>query len=469
MKVTARKTKRATLDRRQTEGRDRLADQGRGKLAGIVPKPCGECGRDPSETDDRSGQEQTSSCDGAGRPLRLLRRLGGFVLDAGAPGAAPQAAAALQRLVERGHLAAGGRWHELLRGGPVWAAGSALVRGLHLGSDRFCLWTGLLVRPEPGVWLQLLGAANRRSTAFGVAEVTFADASALVPLVLELQITAREARTIELQGELATLVPLSPSATLSRRPLESAPELGRAHARFYDAAYFARKKQGPTRRYRRQIDVRPPAQPEREPLPDGASAACELIETETGPSPHELLRSARFATPEDPAAGPPAAGSPALVYAQLRNLLRFTASYDGQVLRLDYDRAALRERAAPLWQRWRALYGAEFVAAHRGALLYLSKYFTQHPPGEPYFFVKPWAFLRTPPGWSCIIEGAHGDGYDVLRGVIATDQFFALPAVFHVHAQHRAIEVAAGAPLLRALPVPRRLLGAGFRTAPWEG
>ncbi|MFO0577311.1 MAG: hypothetical protein U1A78_25170 [Polyangia bacterium] len=398
------------------------------------------------------------------RPLRLVRRLGGFVLDAGAHESAPPAA--LQRLVERGHLAAGGRWHERLRHGPVWAAGSPLGRGLGLGTDRFCLWTGLLVRPEPDVWLQLLGAANRRSTAFEVAEVTFADASALVPLVLELRLTAREARTIELQGELATLVPLSPGATLRSRPLESAPELGRAHARFYDAAYFARKKQGPTRRYRRQIDTQAPALPEL--ATDAVPAACEVVETETGPSPHELLRCARFATREDPAAGPPASG-PAFLYAQFRNLVRFTLSYDGQALRLDYDRAALRARAAPLWQRWRALYGAEFVAAHRGALLYLSKYFTQHPPGEPYFFVKPWAFLRTPPGWSCIVEGVHGDGYDVLRGVIATDQFFALPAVFHVHALHRTIEVAAGAPLLRALPVPRRLLGAGFRAAPWEG
>jgi class 3 adenylate cyclase len=47
--------------------------------------------------------------------------------------------------------------------------------------------------------------------------------------------------------------------------------------------------------------------------------------------------------------------------------------------------------------------------------------------------VKPWAFTQTPAGWSSLLDGLHGDGYDVMRGVVSTDRFFATPAVFRVH------------------------------------
>ena len=96
---------------------------------------------------------------------------------------------------------------------------------------------------------------------------------------------------------------------------------------------------------------------------------------------------------------------------------------------------------------------------------YFTKYFTHHPPGEPHFFVKPWAFVQTPPGWSCLLEGVHGDGFDVLRGVVATDMFYATPAVFQVYRTGEPIRVRFGEPLLHVMPIPRRLLQAGFRQA----
>ena len=57
----------------------------------------------------------------------------------------------------------------------------------------------------------------------------------------------------------------------------------------------------------------------------------------------------------------------------------------------------------------------------------------------------------------------HGDGYDVMRGVVSTDTFFATPAVFRVHREGVPIRVPEGAPLLRVIPVPRSLLAAEFK------
>jgi hypothetical protein len=107
--------------------------------------------------------------------------------------------------------------------------------------------------------------------------------------------------------------------------------------------------------------------------------------------------------------------------------------------------------------------GAAGGLEHAGSELYLTKYFTPHPPGEPHFFVKPWALTATPPGWSSLVEGMHGDGYDVMRGIVSTDVFHATPAVFRVHREGTRFQVAEGAPLLRVIPLPRALLGHEFR------
>jgi len=82
---------------------------------------------------------------------------------------------------------------------------------------------------------------------------------------------------------------------------------------------------------------------------------------------------------------------------------------------------------------------------------------SQHPPGEPHFFVKPFALTKTPPGWSCLLEGIDSDGSDaepddVWRGVVRTDALRATPAVFHLWRQGVAFVVPEGQPLLHAIP-----------------
>jgi hypothetical protein len=63
----------------------------------------------------------------------------------------------------------------------------------------------------------------------------------------------------------------------------------------------------------------------------------------------------------------------------------------------------------------------------------------------------------------------HGDGFDVLRGVVATDMFHATPAVFQLHRAGEPIRVRFGEPLLQVLPIPRTLLQAGFRRSMLRG
>jgi hypothetical protein len=151
------------------------------------------------------------------------------------------------------------------------------------------------------------------------------------------------------------------------------------------------------------------------------------------------------------------------------NVIDFAVRWDGHNVTLDYDRARLHTLGASIEPALVAALGPELIANHPGALLYLTKYFTAHPPGEPHFFVKPWAFTVLPPGWSAIVDGVHGPGYDVMRGVVHADAFFATPAVFQLFELQRSIEIPAGTPLLRVTPIPRVRLAATAEVSTLEG
>jgi hypothetical protein len=132
------------------------------------------------------------------------------------------------------------------------------------------------------------------------------------------------------------------------------------------------------------------------------------------------------------------------------NAVGFEARWDGYSLVVQPNRRELDAGAREVEHVLEGVMPSE----HRGALLYLTKYFTPHPRGEPHFFVKPWAFVETPPGWSSVLEGTRGPGWDVLRGVVRTDAFHAVPAVFDVH-RSGAFELPRGAPLLEVIAIPR--------------
>lgn len=381
----------------------------------------------------------------------------------------------LRRALSAGWLRDGGPWHRFLTEQALF-----LAPPRRLGRKPvLTLWTGLLVRPERGLGLRLLAVGNRRSHSWLLSETLYAATESatesataspgdpgLIPLCLSLSLSpaAQGSARVPLGGELACLAVMPLAATFAVRSLAECTEVGRAHCDFFDASYFRHKEGSATRRYRKQIKVRAEDSPP-PPLDGdrfGVRYAAEVIVA--GPTEFDLVSEDTLVTSQgpEPVSRPPQA--PRLQHVVFRNLLDFRARFDGASVSIDFDARQLEGKAQPLWQSFRRCYGDTFVDQHPGALLYLSKYFTTHPPGEPHFFVKPWAFTRTPPGCSILVDGCPGDGYEVLRGVIACDQFHATPAVFSVQRSDDWLPVPARTPLLRLWALPRSLLAASYRS-----
>jgi hypothetical protein len=352
--------------------------------------------------------------------LSLRRRRSRWTLDDDA--LIRRARACVPLLLADGWLAPGAWAHQLAQG-PLFEIGA-----------RTGLWTGLLARVGVGEVLWIGDAGNRRNRDVGVLDVALVGGPAWVPLVLELE-PRRGLDRVELAGELATLAMID--AELPRRilALGDAPAIGAAHLAFYDADYFAEKREGPTKKYRRLI-----AAPASTTPTDGLAAL--------GFGPTTLtLEPCRRAH----AASGAHDGSP-LVQLVFRNPIDFSVRYDGLRVHIDADTERLARAAAAIESEWSAVFGAARISEHRGALWYLTKYFTPHVSGEPHFFVKPWALCATPPGVSLLVDGCAGDGYDVLRGVIRSDRFGAAPAVFGLWGSGATVEVPAGRALTRMLP-----------------
>jgi hypothetical protein len=380
------------------------------------------------------------------RPLVVRRRLRRWRASwgDGADGVERQHAGAWPRLREEGFLARDGAWVRTLDGPLVRPAPGGLR-----------LFTGLLVRPEPETWLRLTSAANRRSTLFEVGEQLIPDDGTWVPLVLDLKIRPDAPARFRIEGEVACLGALRPGARVQSIAIAEAPELARAHAAFYDRSYFEDKKDEVTGKYRRVVTGETMGDEAVPPPP------CRVVSI--GPSAHAIEALDLFTTSAGPVAEKRPRERRRLESVVFRNEVAFSGLFDGHTLSLEYDRTRLETRAGRVRAAFREAMGAANGLDHPGSELYLTKYFTPHPPGEPHFFVKPWALTATPPGWSSLVEGMHGDGYDVLRGVVSTDVFHATPAVFRVHREGARFQVAEGAPLVRVIPLPRALLAHDFR------
>jgi hypothetical protein len=358
-------------------------------------------------------------------------------------------------LEAQGILERDGPWITLLRRGitspgpRAWPASRSRVR----------LWTGLLARPRSGLWLRLSATANRRSALFDVEEAVIPDSDELVPLIVDITPASLAGDELRIEGEIATLSALLPSVSFARERLEDAKAIGEAHLGFYDADYFAAKKKEVTRKYRRMAL----AEGEAANAGEGEAAPFRVIEAGPAGAPSRVTIGGfgRYLLPDGEVSSIPARYGRCDVIT-FENEIAFQASFDGHALDIRWDKSDLAARARALEARWIGALGREPAASEKGALLYLTKYFSPHPPGEPHFFVKPWAFTQTPPGWSSLLEGVHGPGYDILRGVVRTDMFFATPAVFHLLRPGEAIRVGEGQPVLRVIPVPRPLLEPSF-------
>ncbi|MFO0675073.1 MAG: hypothetical protein U0169_00935 [Polyangiaceae bacterium] len=361
--------------------------------------------------------------------------------------------AAVRRLVAQGFLHASSEWVPLLARGPVFD-----VRRGGDGRVAFRMWTGHLVRPKPGTWLRVSASANRRHGSFGM-EPTFAtDPEAFVPLVIEGTWDANLAMPLVLAGELATVATVEPNAGGRLVPLRDVAHLADAHVAFYDPAYFADKRGDDTRKYRKAQD---PGGRTTEGVPG-------FLVADAGRPDVRFVRASRFVHPVVATPVPESHDGSTLTMAEYGNVVTLEARFDGWNLVVTPDAAALARCGESVRSAFASVFDPARMEAHRRALWYLTKYVTPHPPGEPHFFVKPLAFTETPPGWSSLVEGHCGDGYDVLRGVVETDHFHATPAVFQVRTTERAVHVPAGTRLVTVFPVRRALQTATFDVVPFR-
>jgi hypothetical protein len=348
--------------------------------------------------------------------------------------------AAVPFLAAQGLLRRGGAWHFQLAKKWWWVERGVLR-----------VWTGLLVRPRSGTWLRVSGAGSRAILGLGVQTSWIGETEELVPLVVDFDAATDGTR---LEGEVATIAAVVPDVRVAIGGASEHPDLVHAHVAFYAAKYFATKTGEVTKKYRRALKA--PRGAAGEDAPPATMHVAHLA----GPKP-EIVTVDRVLGPGSLAPVPAPRDGRSLQIVRFRNAVPFTAHYDGNTLAIEPDRKVLGRGAVEIKRELESALGLGFDVLHKGAVLYLTKYFTPHPNGEPHFFVKPWAFTSTPPGWSTAIEGVRGEGWDVMRGVVWTDRFHATPAVFAMQAGRR-VRIAEGAPLLDAMAVPRSLLAEGF-------
>jgi len=351
--------------------------------------------------------------------------------------------AAVPYLVAHGFLRRRGAWHTQLEKKWWWVARGVLR-----------VWTGLLVRPRAGTWLRVSGAGSRAILGLHVRTSWLGDFDELVPLVVDFEAAADGTR---LEGEVATLAPFVPDVRAMIGTLGERPELAEEHVAFYDAKYFATKKGEVTRKYRRSVATARAKDEE-----DAPSATLHVAHL-AGPPP-VVVRVDRVLGPMStaPVVAPGVPGvDRGLDVVRFRNAVPFTAHFDGNTLAIEPDRAVLARGARAIEAELESVLGEGFSVLHKGAVLYLTKYFTPHPHGEPHFFVKPWSFVATTRGWSSVLEGGRGEGWDVMRGIVWSDRFHATPAVFSMQPGKR-VRIVEGAPLLDVVAFPRSLGAEGF-------
>ncbi len=378
--------------------------------------------------------------------LSVEKSLSGYRLHAPPESLVRALSGAAPRLAAEGLLPEGSWLAKKLAKGLVWRADR---------SGALALFTGLFLRPKPGFVLRVSHAGNRKNVLFGVRERFIVDASAPCPLVLELE-PGKDARfPLLLGGELASLFPLVPRVECRHADLSPESEAARAHLAFFDPKYFERKKRGPTKKYKRAVSGAEVASP-------ASSGRVELVEA----GPGGIGEITRF--PVASAAGVSEREIPGLVALEIRNGVPLRARFDGHVADVvpDERRLALyRERTEAAWS---AAFDTDTLMSHRGAVWYFSKYVTPHQAGEPLFFVKPSVLTRTTAGWSTLVDGALGSGFEVLRGAVATDRLHALPAVIRLLHPGQRVLLPEDLPLARCFPFPRSTFDATADRIPWS-
>lgn len=343
----------------------------------------------------------------------------------------------VERLVSAGLLCRDGYWHRVLRDGFAWGT-----------RDRVCLWSGLLVRAAPNTRVLLTGAFNRRVRAT-IQDCVIADEHGFVPVVLELSASSFSAGELWLDTELACLLPVSAEVEFDVCSIDDEPSVGEEFIRFYSDEYGDKRRAGGIAGdYRRLVAGETDDRWDQ----DGH---CQLIFA--GPDAHTIESFHRFATSAGVSSADPSGRK--LMFAVVRNIGEVSGRFDGLAVRdVSFDGDQL---LPPAREQWLSLHGQRGAALFDGYAVYANA--ARRPRVEPSLIIKTWAFVRTPPGWSSVLDGVHLDAADGLRGVQSTDAFHGIGALLQF-VNPGAFTIGAGEALERVLPVPRALLRAPFRT-----
>jgi hypothetical protein len=353
--------------------------------------------------------------------------------------------AKIERLVERGLLDKASYWYRKLKNGISWKEGKS-----------FYIWTGLLVRPSSGVWVLVSGAFNRRSP-IGVHEHVIPDTSTFVPLVLSVDIASAHGKQTWLEKEMACLIPMRPDVSFTMPTLSQAADFGPWYFDYFDNKMDQSAPGHYVGAYR-DLTARESSTEASEP------ATCRLVAA-SGRNVHQLHTFGRFATSLGWSKEYPS--KQRLQYAVLHNIFTVKGRWDGHAIRdlVGETPQAVRRLQAD----WKALYGEDDEKTKALDRFLLGYARSTHGPriGEPYLAITPWVFVSSPPGWSCLVDGVHLDDVDGLRGLISTDKYHSMFDVWQFLKPCR-FEFRKGAPLMRILPVPRRLLQCTVRQLPLE-
>ena len=342
--------------------------------------------------------------------------------------------AALEQCIQAGVLERGGHWDRLLRRGEFPIEGR-----------RILIWSGFLVRPRTALWLRLSRAFNR-GRPLPVIEHLIADASGFAPLLIELDLRLLPTKPVWLEGEIASVLPVSPKVSMSLGPVTPRCGIVENFEGFYDPEYFAQKAQGPTGKYRKQARDRDTGE---------ASDSCAAEAFFLGPNIHEVEMLNRFCTPAGFRKRGPEGGL-GLPVGVVRNVGRIRGNWDGRAfsdLHCDFDHA--RRSFQRVWRRAGGRKSEAFSV--------LERYLYGPADDEPRWMLQPWMFVKTAPGWSTVMDGCFLPGSTGLRGVTRSDIFHPLAMVYHLDAPSTFI-IRPGAPLLRFHPLPRSLQDARLET-----
>lgn len=340
---------------------------------------------------------------------------------------------ALEKGIQAGLIARDGFWHRLFRG-----------NALPIRGRRLLVWTGHLVRPQPGIWGLVGGAYNRRSRV-AVVDHLVSDPKNFVPLVIEIDTRDVAREPIWMEGEIGCLTPLVPAVRISKQKLAAGALELRQFAEFFSEAYFETKAKHPTANYVK-------CQRERRVKADDH---CDARLLYIGPDIHEVQEPSRFATTKGFSRVASSPGT--LQFSVVRNVAPTRWTWQGQT----HSQFEVRkERYLPaLRDIWRKTFGD----TQPSALEFLEGHIMGEAWDQPYVQYQPGVFAPTAQGWSTLVEGFHrAPAYDGMRAVIATDWFSGLAMVYRLYDSSTA-NIPFRAPMLRAIPIPRSALQLGIR------